>query len=180
GDKWVITSRSDEAVKVAKSGLDLLEDERALADIRDAVSNALGKRTEYDGANSFQQVAFDSSASRGQGEGTGGNGEGGDPNGGNGGVVDPTPDKDDPPIAGDDVFDTGVNEDNPFGSNVIGGAGGGADVDPDGFALTVSAMNGTAVTFGAGGWSGWLQLPLSADAAAVAHLTIDGLSGAVV
>jgi VCBS repeat-containing protein len=178
GDKWVITSLSDEAVKVAKSGLDLLEDERALADIRDAVSNALGKRAEYDGTNAFQQVAFDSSASAGgQGEGQGGNGEGGGPGGGNGVVVDPTPDKDDPPIAGDDAF--GTHEDSLLGGNVINSSGGGPDVDPDGFALTVSSVNGATVAFGAGGWSGFLDLPLSADAAAIEHLT-DGLDGAIV
>ena len=77
GDKWVVTTLSDEAVRIAKSGLDLLEDELALADIRDAVSRALGDRTELGGTNSFQQVAFDSSASAdfsgdGQGDSDGG------------------------------------------------------------------------------------------------------------
>ncbi|HEY6633431.1 MAG TPA: VCBS domain-containing protein, partial [Rhizobiaceae bacterium] len=159
GDKWVITSLSDEPVKVAKSGLDLLEDERALADIRDAVSNALGKRTEYDGANSFQQVAYDATASKG-GEGgpQDGNGSGG-PNGGDGGVVDPTPDKDDPPIAGDDAFTT--NEDFVLvGGNVINASGGGADVDPDGFALAVTQVNDINLTFSGGTAS--LVLPANA------------------
>ena len=109
GDKWVITSLSDEAVKIAKSGLDLLEDERALADIRDAVSNALGKRTEFTARTRSSRWRSNSSASAGQGDGSGGPNGGGGPGGGNGGVIDPTPDKDDPPIAGDDAFTT--NED---------------------------------------------------------------------
>jgi len=146
GDKWVITTLSDEAVKVAKSGLDLLEDEAAISDIRDAVSNALGQRTQLNGANSFQQVAFDASASStgqdgGQSTDTGGNGQGG----GNTGT-DPTPDKDDPPIAGDDAFST--NEDAVLvGGNVINASGGGADVDPDGFALSVTEVNGQTLNF---------------------------------
>jgi len=146
GDKWVITTLSDEAVKVAKSGLDLLEDEAAISDIRDAVSNALGQRTQLNGANSFQQVAFDASASStgqdgGQSTDNGGNGQ----SGGDGGT-DPTPDKDDPPIAGDDAFST--NEDAVLvGGNVINASGGGADVDPDGFALAVTAVNGQTLNF---------------------------------
>ena len=146
GDKWVITSLSGEAVKIAKSGLDLLEDERALTDIRDAVSNALGTRTEYNGSNSFQQVAFDSSASAGQGDGSGGPNDGGGPGGGNGGVIDPSPDKDDPPVAGDDTFT--IDEDHLLlGKNVINASGGGADGDPEGFAVTVTQVNGETLDF---------------------------------
>ena len=160
GDKWVITSLSGEPVKIAKSGLDLLEDERALTDIRDAVSDAIGKRAEYDGSNSFKQVAFDSSASAGGEDGTGGPSDGGGPGEGNGGVVDPTPDSDDAPIAGDDAFTT--NEDLVLvGGNVINASGGGADVDPDGFALTVTQVNGVTLTFLNGTAS--LVLPTDAD-----------------
>ena len=152
GDKWVITTLSNEAVKVGKSGLDLLEDEVALADIRDVVSRALGDRTELNGANSFQQVAFDASASTGgQGDGQGGSGEGETPGGGSGGV-DPTPDNDDAPIAGDDAFTT--TEDDCAHGQVINVIGGGADVDPDGFALTVTQVNGVNLTFNSTGTAG--------------------------
>ena len=109
GDKWVVTTLSNEAVRIAKSGVDLLEDEVALADIRDAVSRALGDRTELGGTNSFQQVAFDASASAtGQGDQQGSS-DGGETPGGGSGVGGEAPDSDDAPIAGDDAFTT--NED---------------------------------------------------------------------
>jgi VCBS repeat-containing protein len=161
GDKWVITTLSDEAVKVAKSGLDLLEDEAAISDIRDAVSNALGKRAEYSGSNSFQQVAFNASASNSGQDGDQNSDGGGASGDGSGGNVDPTPDKDDPPIAGDDAFST--NEDLVLaGKNVISASGGGPDVDPDGFALSVTQVNGADLTFNAGGTA---SVVLPADAA---------------
>ncbi|MCX7303598.1 MAG: VCBS domain-containing protein, partial [Hyphomicrobiales bacterium] len=176
GDKWVITSLSDEAVKVAKSGLDLLEDEAAISDIRDAVSHALGQRTELNGASSFQQVAFDASASSsGQNSEQGGDNQGNTPGGPTGGT-DPTPDKDDPPIAGNDSFAT--NEDAVLvGGNVINASGGGADVDPDGFALTVTQVNGQALTFNAGGTAS-VVLPANADQQTVgANLLISKTGG---
>ena len=160
GDKWVITTLSDEAVKVAKSGLDLLEDEAAISDIRDAVSNALGQRTQLNGASSFQQVAFDASASNSGQDGDQNSDGGGASGDGSGGNVDPTPDKDDPPIAGDDAFAT--NEDATLvGGNVINASGGGADVDPDGFALEVTQVNDVDLTFNAGGTASVL-LPANA------------------
>ncbi len=142
GDKWVITSLSGEAVKIAKSGLDLLEDERALTDIRDAVSNALGKRAEYDGSNSFQQVAFDFVCFGGRPRtGRAGQATAAAPAKAMAASSTPRPTSDDAPIAGDDAFTT--NEDLVLvGGNVINASGGGADVDPDGFALTVTQVNG--------------------------------------
>ncbi|MEP9390256.1 VCBS domain-containing protein, partial [Mesorhizobium sp. KR9-304] len=148
GDKWVITSLSGEAVKIAKSGLDLLEDDAALNDIREAVSKALGQRTELNGANSFQQVTFDSSSSAGgPGDGTGGSNDGNGAGGGNGGV-DPNPGRDDPPIAGDDQFT--LDEDSSTTASVIDGSVGGTDVDPDGFGVSVTEVDGAPLTFVSG------------------------------
>jgi VCBS repeat-containing protein len=145
GDKWVITSLSGEAVKVAKSGVDLLEDEALMADIRDAVSSALGDRTQYNGSNAYKQVAYDSSASAGShGDGTGDDGGSGGPGGG-GGIVDSNPDTDDPPDARDDAFST--NEDLGIVANVINASGGGPDFDPEGFPVTVIQVNGSTLTF---------------------------------
>ncbi|MEW9835042.1 VCBS domain-containing protein, partial [Mesorhizobium marinum] len=145
GDKWVITSLSGEAVKVAKSGVDLLEDEALMADIRDAVSSALGDRTQYNGSNAYKQVAYDASASAGShGDGTGDDGGSGGPVSG-GGIVDSNPDTDDPPDARDDAFST--NEDLGIVANVINASGGGPDFDPEGFPVTVIQVNGSTLTF---------------------------------
>jgi VCBS repeat-containing protein len=123
------------------------------------VSLALGKRTEIDGANSFQQVAFNSTASGGSddqnGGGTGGQNGGGQQGGGAGG------DKDDPPVAGNDAF--GIDEDSILtgGKNLLDGSGGGADYDPDGFGIVVTAVNGQTLNFGGGTAS--VELPSGAN-----------------
>ena len=105
-------------------------------------------------------MAFDSSASAGGQDGTGGPSDGGGPGGGNGGVVDPTPDSDDAPIAGDDAFTT--NEDLVLvGGNVINAPGAVRTSIPDGFALTVTQVNGVTLTFLNGTAS--LVLPTDAD-----------------
>ena len=140
GDKWVVSSLSSEAVQIAKSGLDLLEDAAAMSDIRDVVAHALGERTLLNGPGTNQQVAYDSDAAPpGEGEETDTTSAGRVPTGEQA-LVDPNADVDDPPVANDDVFD--VTEDESLLSNVIDGSGGGRDFDWEGFAVTVSAVNG--------------------------------------
>ena len=167
-DKWVVTTLSNEPVKIAKSGLDLLEDEIALADIRDVVSHALGNRT--DAGSEFQHASYDSSAANSGGGEQQDDGSNNAPQTGDQNTGDAPSDSDDAPIAGDDVFT--IDEDGLLGGNVIrGGGAGGADVDPDGFAVTVTQVNGAALTFGSDGWSPVVSLPLSADALAAAELS---------
>ncbi|MCB1458217.1 MAG: FecR domain-containing protein, partial [Nitratireductor sp.] len=150
GDKWVVTSLSNEAVRIGKTGFDLLEDKAALDELREVVSHSLGDRTQLDGANSFDQISFNSNASRGNDNGANGGGDNG-ATGERSQSGDTTGDKDDPPIAADDAFT--VNEDTILtGSgagevNVINGSGGGLDIDPDGFAVTVTQVNGQDLTF---------------------------------
>ncbi|MEZ5801069.1 MAG: VCBS domain-containing protein, partial [Nitratireductor sp.] len=150
GDKWVVTSLSNEAVRIGKTGFDLLEDKVALDELRDVVSHSLGDRTQLDGANSFDQIAFDSAASgRGDGDSNGNGDDGNNDDKSQSG--DTGADKDDPPIAADDAFT--VNEDTILAGsggnevNVINGSGGGLDIDPDGFAVTVTQVNGQDLTF---------------------------------
>ena len=160
GDKWVVTTLNNEAVRITKSGLDLLNDQIALDEIRDVFSRALGDRTQLDGTNSFGNVSFDSSASEGGGaDGDGGDGEGGGTGGGTN-TGEETVDADDPPIAGDDAFT--VDEDSFVVANVIDGSVGGADVDPDGFALKVTQVDGTALVFAPGGGFATVNLPSGA------------------
>ena len=135
GTKWVMTSLSQEAVPITKSGIDLLEDKTALDEIREVFSLSLGDQGFLQGANSFEQVAFNSLSSGLSDESELGNGSedsGGAEEQQGGGASD----KDDPPIAGDDAFATD-EETVLTGENVINGS----DIDPDGFALTVVAVN---------------------------------------
>jgi VCBS repeat-containing protein len=168
GDKWVITSLSGEAVKVAKSGLDLLEDEIAMADIRAAVSSALGDRTLLEGSGSYFQIAYNASSSAGGQGSTGGENGGGGTGGDGGAIVDPTPGKDDAPIANADAVTTGEEDDASSGElvaltgNVFSSNGSGADYDPDGFGITLISVNGTALA----SWGG--NLPSGATLAMTA------------
>ncbi|MCB1457262.1 MAG: VCBS domain-containing protein, partial [Nitratireductor sp.] len=136
--------------RIGKTGFDLLEDKAALDELREVVSHSLGDRTQLDGANSFDQISFNSNASRGNDNGANGGGDNG-ATGDRSQSGDTTGDKDDPPIAADDAFT--VNEDTILtGSgagevNVINGSGGGLDIDPDGFAVTVTQVNGQDLTF---------------------------------
>lgn len=154
GDKWLVTTLTDEAIRVSKSGPDLQNDQVALDEIRDVFSRALGNRTEIDGATSFSQVSFDqvSTGSGGPQDGDG-NGNGEDTGLGGAGDEGSNSDTDDPPIAADDFF--AINEDEILagGANVIDGSGGGADFDPDGFSVSVVSVNGQALNF-VGGLAG--------------------------
>ncbi len=145
GTKWLVTTLSKEAVEIGKSGLDLLEDKAALDEIRDVYASAFGEKAAVDSSNSFSQVAFNATASSNEGDGSLGDDSGGlGDEGGQGGLD--TGDKDDPPIAGDDLFETD-EETVLAGVNVISADGGGPDVDPDGFALKVTQVNGNDLAF---------------------------------
>ena len=173
-DKWVVTTLSNEAVKLAKSGLDLLEDQSALADIRDVVSHALGDRTDA-GSNAFKQVSYDANASVSGGNEQQTDGSTSGPHTGEQNSGDASSDSDDAPIAGDDAF--AIDEDHILlGFNVINASGGGADVDPDGFAVTVTQVNGVDLTFVNGTAS--VVLPPNADDQTVgANLLISQTGG---
>ena len=166
GDKWVVNTLSNEAVKIAKSGLDLLEDEIAMSDIREVVSHALGDRTQVNGPGTFQQVSYDSNAGTGGDESGEGDGSGGQVTGGDQNFDDPTPDVDDPPVANDDTY--AVHEDTPLIEDVIGlskpGGTAGKDFDPDGFntLLAVTEVNGQPLVFNSAGLA---SVVLPADAA---------------
>jgi VCBS repeat-containing protein len=189
GDNWIMTSLSGEPVQIAKSGVDLLEDEAAINEIREAVSAALGKRAEYVGSSGFQQVAFNASASNsGQGGEQDGDNNGGTKGDGGNSGTDPTPDKDDPPIAGDDSFVTNEDFVGIGIVNLINGSGAGLpvggsaiirpDVDPDGFALRVTHINGIDLdTFAApaanGGQDGRLPSGAGLEISAVGTVNYD-------
>ncbi|MCB1462764.1 MAG: VCBS domain-containing protein, partial [Nitratireductor sp.] len=160
GDKWVVTTLSGEAVRIGKSGLDLLEDQIALDELRDVVTKAFGDHTQVDTSHIFDQVAFNSSSANnnnngGNDDGSGNGGQGGNTNGGE------DAGKDDPPIAGDDAFT--INEDQFGIANVIDGSVGGKDIDPDGFAVTVSKVNGATLSFDPNN-GGYATVPLPSGA----------------
>jgi len=143
--KWVVTSLNGDAVEIGKSGIDLLEDNIALDEIRDLYSRSLGDRTELEGTASFAQVGFSGlDANQGPIDGPGGE----DDNQ----TTGDTPDDDgngepgDPPIAGDDDFFSGEDV-FLIGQDVIAGTGGGPDFDPDGFAVFVTQVNGIDLVF---------------------------------
>ena len=141
GDKWVVTSLTGDAVRVGKSGIDLFEDEQALNEIRDVFSRALGNRTDSSGTGDQQQITFDPNQNGNQDQDDSDDGNGG--NDGDDTIVGDgdTADNDDPPIAADDAF--ALDEDQIiFGANIIAN-----DVDPDGFALDVTQVNGANLNF---------------------------------
>ncbi len=145
-DKWVVTSLSNEAVKINKTGLDLLEDQVALDEIQDVFSRSLGDRAEIDGANSFQRIGFDATASD-DGDGPEDGGAGDDPNG-DGGVLADGSNNDDPPVASDDEFATDDNTTISTGLNVVvNDNNNGVDIDPEGFPINVSQINGQDLVF---------------------------------
>ncbi len=165
-DKWVVSSLSGDAVKIGKTGNDLIEDEAALDEIREVFSRAFGDRTDIDAARPPAQIALASEAGNQQ-EG------GGDENGGETGGTDGTPPSgtpDDPPIAGDDAFNIvengylaapggtpvsqleniiyiGGNSVSVAGPSVTDGSIGGKDIDPDGFSFAVTQVNGTTLPY---------------------------------
>ncbi|MEM8750510.1 MAG: VCBS domain-containing protein, partial [Pseudomonadota bacterium] len=145
GDKWVLSSLSSEPVLIQKSGLDLLQDRIALDEIRDVFARAAGDRASLDGANSFQRVAFNLSDTGGIDINDDGNGDGG--NGGDIVFIDQNPEFDDPPIAADDIFFTDDRTTIETGPNVIDDNGTGIDIDPEGFDLIVTQINGTNIPF---------------------------------
>ncbi len=165
-DKWVVSSLSGEAVKIGKTGNDLLEDEAALDEIRELFSRAFGDRTDLDAARPPAQIAL-ASDNDGQQDGDG-EGEGGDTGGTDG--VPPGGAPDDPPIAGDDSFNiiengylsasvatpvsqlenviyVGGTSTSVATPNVIDGSLGGQDIDPDGFSFGVTQVNGATLPY---------------------------------
>ena len=140
--------------KSKKSGLDLIEDNKALEQIGDVFSIVFGDQSLLDGSNSFQQFSVNSPSSGGGDAGDGGDGSveltTDDTGGGNGGG-----DTDDLPIAGDDAFATD-EESVLSGVNVIIGDGTNSDIDPDGFELNVTQVNGNDLAFVDGVVSGLL------------------------
>ncbi|MEL6967445.1 MAG: FecR domain-containing protein, partial [Pseudomonadota bacterium] len=150
-DKWVVTTLSNEAVRINKTGLDLLEDQIALDEIRDVFSKASGDRTEIDGTNSFTRIGFNPLTDGGDG------GPDADPFGDNPGgtdvVVDGDTSADDPPEAADDLLELDLDGQSPLGEldlpgNVIVLDNGlGVDIDPEGFPLNVTQINGQDLIF---------------------------------
>ncbi len=145
GSKWVLTSLTGEAVEIGKSGIDLLEDKIALDKIREVFSKAISDRTDIDGSNSFGNVNSEFALLDGDNED--------DSNGEDDqsaeeeiqlGLGDQA--NDDDPLAFDDFFTTG--EDAILTNvNVITGGGSQSDYDPDGFTITVSRVDGNALTY---------------------------------
>ncbi|MEQ1943136.1 VCBS domain-containing protein [Mesorhizobium sp. VNQ89] len=179
GDKWVITSLSGEAVKLAKSGVDQMEDEEAKADIRDAISKAFGQRTDLGTNSSRKEVQDGSNADQTTSEGSGDQNDGKPITEASFQVVDPDPLIDNPPVAGDDA-DT-IDEDTPLGGNVIIGLRqGSGDYDPEQLApLIVTQINGIDRSFGSGGWTGEIELPPSPATATASGLSGEDYPGAV-
>ena len=143
-DKWVVSTLSGEAVQISKTGLDLLEDQVALDEIRNLFSLAQNDRAQLDGSNSFTQFAFNAANPTQQvavGEGTG------DQVSGDGTVVAEAVPQDDPPVAADDFFQTDDRSITIAGSNVIDDNGLGIDIDPEGFPLSVIAVNDDPLVF---------------------------------
>lgn len=147
-DKWLVTDTGEGAVKVTKSVTDWLEDKLALDEITDVYYRARGERTEIDGSNNFPRikVALDSgdiSLDRLDGL------ENGAP------PAQPEPNfrifrTNRPPIASDDQLTA-------YDQFVIGGGGtvnivtndngAGVDVDPEGYDLVVTQINGQNLQF---------------------------------
>ena len=145
GSKWLVASLYKDPVLVEKSGADFLADIDAQEEIASLFSSVFGDEASLDSSNTFTQVAFNApnapdntdGSQDGDSGGVGGDGPQGD---------DGIGDKDDAPIAGDDAFE--IDEENDLsGVNVIEGS----DVDPDGFPLTVTHVNGNPLTFGIDG-----------------------------
>ncbi len=159
-DKWVVSSLSGEAVKIGKTGNDLLEDEAALDEIRELFSRAFGDRTDLDAAPPPAQVALASDTGNQQ-DGNG-DGDGSDTGGTDG--TPPSGAPDDPPIAEPDNFNiiengylaapggtpvsqleniiyVGGTSTSVSAPNVIDGSLGGKDSDPDGFSFAVTHVN---------------------------------------
>ena len=165
-DKWVVSSLSGEAVKIGKTGNDLLEDEAALDEIRELFSRAFGDRTDLDAARPPAQIAL--ATDNGSQQDGNGEGDGGDTGGTDG--TPPSGAPDDPPIAGDDSFNiiengylsapggtpvpqleniiyVGGNSVSVASPSVIDGSIGGNDIDPDGFSFSVTQVNGATLPF---------------------------------
>lgn len=151
-DKWIVTTLANEAVRINKTGLDLLEDQLALDEIRDVFTLAAGDRASLDGSNSFTRIAFNPLGDGGPGvEATDGFGG---PADGSGVVVDANPLSDDPPEAADDEFQTDLRgssdpaDTGDFDGNiVVFDNGQGVDIDPEGFPINVTEINGQPLAF---------------------------------
>ncbi|MEP2627583.1 MAG: FecR domain-containing protein, partial [Rhizobiaceae bacterium] len=140
-DKWVVTGLSSEAVKINKSGIDLLEDQVALDEITDIFNTAQSQRAQLDGSNNFASVTVD----LGLGEGLGDDGGSEADDFLETGAIESKAAKDvnRPPVAGDDFFDVDSSQ-IISGINLITGAGGGGvDIDPEGFPLGAIFVNDT-------------------------------------
>ncbi|MEM1038710.1 MAG: VCBS domain-containing protein [Pseudomonadota bacterium] len=152
GDKWIVTTLANEAVRINKTGLDLLEDQLALDEIQDVFTLAAGDRASLDGANSFTRIAFNPLSDGGPGlEATDGFGG---PADGSGVVVDANPLSDDPPVAADDEFQTDLRgssdpaDTGDFDGNIVVFDNGlGVDIDPEGFPINVTEINGQPLVF---------------------------------
>ncbi|MEP1208256.1 MAG: VCBS domain-containing protein [Rhizobiaceae bacterium] len=145
-DKWVVTGAFSDAVKITKSGLDLLEDQLALDEITDIFNRAASDRAELDGSTNYTNVAIDLSG--------GDDGEAGDDLAGDDGGTDvsvgveDTPNQDDPPIAFDDDLFTDDSSPITVNLNVITGNNGqGVDIDPEGFPIILTQINGRNLSF---------------------------------
>ncbi|NRB32388.1 MAG: FecR domain-containing protein, partial [Rhizobiaceae bacterium] len=139
-DKWVVTGLSSEAVQIAKSGVDLLEDQVALDEITEIYNVAQSQRAQIDGSNNFASINVD----LGVGDGGPQDGDGGvdDVLDGGGVEVEANLDINQPPIAEDDFFALSSGQ-IIGGINIITGAGGGGvDIDPEGFPLGAILING--------------------------------------
>ena len=146
----VITSLSGQAVEIDKSTVELLQDKELLEEIESLYSQVFGDAGEVTGSGITAHVGVTDTLGDSDNSGPGdGDGTASETGGGNDTSDDGTSTQDDPPIVGDDLF--GSDEDTSFVGNLFDDNGGGPDVDPDGFSLNVTAINGQPLVFDASG-----------------------------